>query len=152
MSGIVGSGSIGDSTAAGEPMSESQIQLRIPVESRFVAVARVTAASLAAELDFTVDGIEDLRTGANEVVALLLEAAEDHGATEIVLDFAVGEDSLEITGTVAGAGAESMRPSPAVSDAAGAGVLDTLTERVLAAVVDEFEVSATSCRIVKQRA
>ncbi len=131
-------------------MSESQIQLRLPVESRFVAVARVTAASLAAELDFTVDGIEDLRTGANEVVALLLESAQDHGAEEILLRFTVGEDSLAIAGTISETRVESA--SEPSSDAAEGGVLDTLTERVLAAVVDEFEVSATSCRIVKQRA
>ena len=40
--------------------SSREIQVVIPAESRFVALTRVAAASLAADLDFTVDEIEDL--------------------------------------------------------------------------------------------
>ena len=43
---------------------KTEITVTIPADSRFVALVRVMAASLAAELDFTMDEIADVRAEA----------------------------------------------------------------------------------------
>ena len=120
-------------------MSETEIRVAIPPQTRFVALCRIAAASLAAELDVSVDEIDDLTVGANELVAILVDWAEDHGADEIELVYRIDDETLTIEGRVVGAG-----DGPADSD--------PLAERILAAVVDEYSLGAGSGRIVKRRA
>lgn len=50
-------------------------ELRVPAESAYVAVLRMTAAGLGARANFTIDDIEDLRMAVGEACALLLEGA-----------------------------------------------------------------------------
>ena len=52
------------------------VELRLPAESAYVAVLRMTTAGLAARLDFTLDDIEDLRMAVGEACALVLEHAD----------------------------------------------------------------------------
>ena len=52
------------------------VELRLPAESAYVAVLRMTTAGLAARLDFTLDDIEDLRMAVGEACALVLENAD----------------------------------------------------------------------------
>lgn len=114
--------------------------MTLPAQSRFVATTRVTAASLAAELDFAVDRIEELRVGVNELAAILIEWAEDHGGDSVTLVFSVGEDRLEVSGEVVG-GSTSDDATP----------LDSLAGQILAGVTDEYEVAGGRGRIVKLR-
>ena len=61
-------------------MSHSpDVELRLPAESAYVAVLRMTTAGLAARLDFTLDDIEDLRMAVGEACALVLEHADPGG-------------------------------------------------------------------------
>ena len=55
------------------------VELRLPAESAYVAVLRMTTAGLAARLDFTLDDIEDLRMAVGEACALVLEHADPGG-------------------------------------------------------------------------
>ena len=55
------------------------VELRLPAESAYVAVLRMTTAGLAARLDFTLDDIEDLRMAVGEACALVLENANPDG-------------------------------------------------------------------------
>ncbi len=122
-------------------MPESaDISVTIPVDSRFVALARVTAASLAAELDFTIDEIEELRVGANELVSLLIEWAEDNAGEEIELRYHLSADRLDIAGEVQPRASE-VEPEPT----------DPLTRQILGAVVDEYEIAGGQGRIAKSR-
>lgn len=77
--------------------------LRIPADVRLLRVARVTAASLAADLPFTVGDVEDLRVAVDELAA----AAIDGCAPDAVLNlhFEVDGDALVVSGRVVGAGA-----------------------------------------------
>lgn len=122
-------------------MTEARVRVIIPANSRFVALARVTTASLAAEADFSIDEIEELRVGADELIAFLVEWAEDRKANEIAIDYHLSTDRLEMTGTVVGKH----------DGADGSAVLDVLTERILAAVVDDFEIGPGQGRIAKAR-
>lgn len=102
------------------------IKLRLPADARHAATARVVAASLAADLGFDVDEIDDLRLGVNEAVAILLDdggaAGSGHGL-EVV--FRVSDRRIDI---------EVSRPG------ATTGItLDELAERILTAVVDHHD-------------
>lgn len=118
------------------------VLLSIPADTRFVALTRAAAAGLAAEFDFTMDELEDLRVGVDEVVTVLIEAA---AAQPVELTYRIiapaadddgGSTGIEIAGRCEGA-----------SDLA----LDELTRRILAAVVDDVTVGADGIAIVKYR-
>lgn len=119
-------------------MSDTEIRLSIPPEARFVALARVAAASLAAELDFTLDQIDELRMGANELVALLVEWSAENGGARVDLTYRLIDDGVELRGSV-DSGAQS------------AFVLDELTKHILDAVTDAYDIGAGHGHIFKRR-
>lgn len=120
--------------------ASNEISVTMPIDSRFVATSRVVAASVAAELDFTVDEIEDLRVGANEIVTFLLEWAEDHGGECVRIRYSVADGRIDIVAEVEGA------------DAGDAGdELDPLARQILGAVVDEYSINGSSAHITKLR-
>ena len=81
-------------------MSTSDVELRLPAQSPYVAVLRMTTAGIAARLDFTLDDIEDLRIAVGEACALLLEHA---GAdSSITSEFHLGEGTLKLRVSVDG--------------------------------------------------
>ncbi len=125
---------------------KTEILVTIPAHSRFVALVRVTAASLAAELDFTVDEIADVRVGADELTALLIEWAEDHGRETIQLRYLLTDDCLELEGD-AGPG-DALGGAEPVSLGDG---LDHITEQILSAVVDTYVIDKGYGRILKRR-
>lgn len=51
------------------------VEISVPADSGYVATLRLTAASLAARCDLTIDEIEDLRLAVDEACALLLPHA-----------------------------------------------------------------------------
>lgn len=108
-------------------MTTAEITVTIPADSRFIAMARVTAASLGAELGFSIDDLEELRTGANELVALLVEWAQDHGAATVDLRYELADGSLEMHASADAASESSTEP------------LDPLTRQILDAVTDSWE-------------
>lgn len=114
------------------------INLEIPASPRFCTLARVTAASLAADHDFDVDDIGDLRMAVNEAVGSLVENADGRG--RIVMTFVADHDAVTMT----------CRLTPDVVPRNGAGP-DPLAERILEAITDEFELSAGAGRVVKRR-
>jgi hypothetical protein len=111
----------------------------MPAESRFASTARITAASLAAELEFSIDGIEELQMGANELFAVLVELALNHQCEEITLRYIVHADQIDV------------RASTDVPD--GTEVeLDILARQILDAVVDSYSIDGGSALIRKRRA
>ena len=61
-------------TGADRRRPQPVVRLSLPASPRFLAAARVVAASLGAESGLSVDDLEDLRLGVNELVSLLVEA------------------------------------------------------------------------------
>jgi hypothetical protein len=74
-----------------------QIRLSVPAVSRFVRLARLTAAAVGDDAGFDVEGVEDLRIAVNELFALLIEDAEDSEAS-VELTFGVDEAGVEFEG------------------------------------------------------
>lgn len=112
------------------------VTITIPATTRFVALARATSASLAAELDFTLDEIADLRIAVDELVTILIEAEPASGA--LTLRFDVADTSFTMTGEVD----DPARPLS----------LDDLTERILAATTAGFGVDERHCWVRAVRA
>ncbi len=77
--------------------------LRLPADARLLRVARVAAASMAAELPFTLQDIEDLRIAVDELAAAAIEGCSIDD--ELDVRFELRDGGLVVTGRVAGAGA-----------------------------------------------
>ena len=71
------------------------VELRLPAESAYVAVLRMTTAGLAARLDFTLDDIEDLRMAVGEACALVLENADAGG--DLRANFDLSDGSIRVS-------------------------------------------------------
>ena len=106
------------------------VELRLPAESAYVAVLRMTTAGLAARLDFTLDDIEDLRMAVGEACALVLESAESSG--ELIATFDLSEGSMRVR--VATTSAGGARPD---TDSFGWQVLSALTSEVTTDMNDQ---------------
>jgi serine/threonine-protein kinase RsbW len=56
-------------------MSGPMVTMQVPAQREFVSTLRLTAASLAAQCELTIDDIEDLRLAVDEACSLLLPLA-----------------------------------------------------------------------------
>jgi serine/threonine-protein kinase RsbW len=105
------------------------IDLDLPLAHRHASTVRVVAASLAADVGFSVDEIDELRLGVDEVVSIMADA-EGTGAARIHLRFVLSDHTITVTVTRSG-----------VAETITRGHVDELAVRILSAVVDRFEVS-----------
>jgi serine/threonine-protein kinase RsbW len=74
------------------------VEVRIPADVVYVSTLRLTAASLAARCDLTIDDIEDLRLAVDEACALLLPHASE--ASTLDARFELAEGRLAVTTSV----------------------------------------------------
>lgn len=101
------------------------VRLSVPAQSKYVRLARLTAAGVAADAGFDVEDVEDLRVAVSELFALLVDDTEDPSAS-VDLEFTLeGPDAVSVTGRRSGAG-----PAPQPRD---------LALEILRVVVDEHE-------------
>lgn len=82
--------------------NRSRAELRITADPRLLRVARVTAASMAAELPFTIQDIEDLRVAVDELSAAVMEGCGPDAMVDLV--FEIAGEQIEVSGRVSGAG------------------------------------------------
>ncbi|MDT4916377.1 MAG: serine/threonine-protein kinase RsbW [Pseudonocardiales bacterium] len=71
------------------------VEVRIPADVVYVSTLRLTAASLAARCDLTIDDIEDLRLAVDEACALLLPHAQPDSTLEARFELAAGRLAVE---------------------------------------------------------
>jgi serine/threonine-protein kinase RsbW len=71
------------------------VEVRIPADVLYVSTLRLTAASLAARCDLTIDDIEDLRLAVDEACALLLPHANTDAPLEARFVLAAGRLEVE---------------------------------------------------------
>lgn len=84
-----------------------RVTLTIPASPQYLQVVRLIAAGLASRLKFTLDEIEDLKIGVDELSAYFTGTQGRDGTLEIA--FAIGDDALEITGTGSFAPGDKIR-------------------------------------------
>ena len=111
------------------------VSLTLPLDVRHASTARMVAASLAADAGFSVDEIDDLRLGINEVVSVLADEAPADANARLSIEFAVSPGRVDAT--------------VARSDGAGTVELDDLAQRILDAVIDRYEYSRGAFKITK---
>jgi len=79
------------------------VQLNIVANARMLRFARVTAATLAADLSFSIEEIEDLRVAVDELAAAAIEGCDESAMLHLSFDV-VGGSGLVVEGEVPGAG------------------------------------------------
>jgi serine/threonine-protein kinase RsbW len=70
--------------------------ITIPAQPAYVQVIRLIAAGLAARLSFTIEDIEDLKIGVDELTAYLTGTQGREGTLEV--KFGVADERIEISG------------------------------------------------------
>lgn len=118
------------------------VQLIVPAEAGSARLARLVAAALATDANFTIDDTEDLRVAVSELVALLVEGAEDRSA-QVSLTYRRTDEMVEVTGerTLHTAGAVDRSDSSDSSDSSDGAAPDDLALEILRVVVDEHDYS-----------
>jgi serine/threonine-protein kinase RsbW len=71
------------------------VEVRVPADVGYVSTLRLTAASLAARCDLTIDEIEDLRLAVDEACSLLLPHANPGSTLEARFELAAGRLAVE---------------------------------------------------------
>jgi hypothetical protein len=121
-------------------VTDGSVHLSVPASTANLRVVRLVAASLATDLEFGVDEIEDVRVAVDELAALLLEAtpgvADGSDGRRLELEMLAAEDgALEVRGSC---------PPPA--DAEGEPELHGVAAELLSLLVDDYEVGADADR------
>lgn len=87
-----------------KPGYKNQMHLQFPSRAENVAFARAVVASFAAQLDFTLDEIEEIRVAVSEAVTNSVIHAYQGEIGIITLDAALRDDRLELVVTDHGRG------------------------------------------------
>jgi serine/threonine-protein kinase RsbW len=82
------------------------VRVQLPVDSRYIRVARLVAAGLASTAGFDVDGVDDFRIAVDELCAALLEVGDS--ARSVDLTFAVRDGEVEVEGRTETSGEASF--------------------------------------------
>ena len=106
-----------------------KVTITLPADTSFVALARVAAASVAVELGFSVDEIENLRIAVDELVTILIDADPSDGTVTLV--FTLEGSTFSMAGSV--------------QDRRAAESTDPLTLQILRAVADTFHIDDLVC-------
>jgi serine/threonine-protein kinase RsbW len=73
------------------------VSVTIPASPKYLQVVRLIAAGLASRLKFTIDDIEDLKIGVDELATYLIGTEGQAGSLHI--EFAIVGNRIEISGT-----------------------------------------------------
>ena len=117
----------------------NDIRVVVPAQTRFLRIARLTAAGVATDLGFDLRDIEDLRVAVDEMSAVMIDGVDD--SAELELRYSVDGDHLEIEGRCAQGGTPPE--------------IHPVALELLSMTADEFRVdgdgSTRSFRLVKRR-
>lgn len=102
------------------------VHLRIAARPGQLRFARVTAATLAGDLPFTLQAIEDLRVAVDELAAAAIEGCDPE--SDLALTFTADGDAVVVEGRVEDAGAPPE--------------LHPVAQDLLELVVDHYELGA----------
>lgn len=123
-------------------LSESDtVEIRVPIRAEFASTVRVLVASLAADAEFSVDEIDDLRLAVSEVFASLQVGVDGDTDSDAYARFEIDTSGPGLTVVVSAVGVAVE--SEAMFE------LDDLALSIVAAAVDEFILAPGSATLVK---
>jgi len=111
------------------------ISLRFPASLEYIRLARLVASGLAAQMNFALDDIEDLRIAVDELCSALVEAAANRTST-VTVSFRIEGQQIHMEADV---------PTAASN---GAYVIDDISAHILRAAVDRHELEQAAERLV----
>ncbi len=114
------------------------VDLEIPLHTRHASTVRAVAASVCADLGFSVDAIDDLRLGVNEAVAVLSDVDGGDDA-RLRITFEPAPSMVTVRCSRLGVEADLADDD-----------LDALARRILDAVVDEYTIDGGTFTVVKR--
>jgi len=112
-----------------------EVSLKFPASFEYIRLARLVASGIAAQTNFTLDDIEDLRIAVDELCSALVEAAADRTST-VTVTFRVEGHQLEMEADV-----------PTIPSN-GTYVIDSISSHILRAAVDRHELEQASERLI----
>jgi serine/threonine-protein kinase RsbW len=112
------------------PPLKPDAEIRLPADSAYVAVLRMTTAAIGARLDFTLDDIEDLRMAVGEACAMLLDRARPGG--QLIARYELGDGRIVVQ-----VSADAVRPNLPETDSFAWQVLNTAASDVRAEAGDD---------------
>ena len=83
-----------DASRDEQPLDDFRARLVIPAATRYLRLARLTAAGLAGDLGFRVDSVEDLRVAVDELCAVIIDGTP--AGTMLELTYREHDDGLVI--------------------------------------------------------
>jgi len=108
--------------------------MSVPLRTEFVATLRTMAASLGADVGFSIDEIDDLRLAISEVVSSLVDG---EGSPDDRIEAAFDLHGEGVTVTI-------------TTDRVGASIeLDDLATTILDSVVDRYDVDGANVTLTK---
>lgn len=117
------------------------VELRVPADYSFASTVRLVAASLAADANFSVDDVDDLRLAVNEVFASAVVALEHASGSMAPGTITVCYRSLPVGIDVE---VTALLPGTVI-------VLDELAESIIRSAVDEFTVNSSTVLLRKRQ-
>jgi serine/threonine-protein kinase RsbW len=106
---------------------DNVVRLELPVDARYIRVARLVASGLGSTAGFDVDAVDDLRIAVDELCSALFELAD---GGPVSLSFALREDGVDVEGQTVAA------PSAAIDPERFA-----LSEQILGVACDKYALS-----------
>ncbi len=110
-------------------MARGEVRLEVPAAPEFLRISRIMAAGVASRVGFTLDEVEDLRIAIDEICFSMVGARGRTGT--ITVHYLLNDDELAVEG--AGRFTDGLGSEPSMS---------ALSKQILAAVVDECQLSA----------
>lgn len=129
-----------------EERDDIVVEMSVPAIARQTATVRIVAASLAASAGFDLVEVEDLRLGVGEAAGAVIEAADHRSVRRLRVTFRASRRRLDVVMELdassddGGTGAEAQQREP---------LLDELAMRILAVLVDRFELIAGRVHLTK---
>jgi hypothetical protein len=136
---------MGDTTEAGDIPGNRRdddrlVELRVPAEYSYASTVRLVASSLAADGNFSVDDVDDLRLAVNEVFASAVVALEHASGSTPSGTIKVCYRSLPVGIDVE---VTALPGTPIV--------LDELAESIIRSAVDDFTVDSRTVSLYKRQ-
>jgi len=103
-----------------------EVRVVIPAQSRFLRIARLTAAGVASDLGFDLRDLEDLRVAVDEMCAVIIESAD--ADVDLSLTYRAEQGRLVIEGSCPKDGAPAE--------------IHPIARELLTLTADEFEIDS----------